>query len=232
MNMNVVDAEEVTAEDYSEGSEIEEDEDQFAFSFDFPINASAEESKVQKLVETEEVAVEKEAVHYNLTEDSLDARNIQVNDSIEIIPVTETTSEGTTRYSLDDYMELENHIENAKPETKVVVEEEMQLERKTIEAPKAPATTEGDEDPFNQPISKDLIERAEERRAKMKAFNYKFRNSTGNIDDIEKQPAYKRAGVDLNDKPEESKLSRTTLNTDDDEITLRKNNSFLHDNVD
>lgn len=235
-NMEVVDAEEVTAEDHSEASTIEEEKDQFAFSFDFPMNASTEstsqETKVQQQEETEEIAVEEDDVVYNLNDDLAEARNIQVNESIEIIPVTETTSEGTKRYSLDDYMALENEIENATPKDTEEVEEEMQLERKTIAKPEAPSTTEGDEDPFNQPISKDLIERAAERRAKMKAFNYKFRNSTGNIDDIEKQPAYKRAGVDLNDAPEDSKLSRTTLNTEDDEITLRKNNSFLHDNVD
>ena len=105
------------------------------------------------------------------------------------------------------------------------------METKTVKAPET-TPNDNDEDPFNQPISKDLIDRAAERRAKMKEFNYKFRSSTNHIDEIEKQPAYKRAGVDLERKPEDSKLSRTTLNTDEDEITLRSNNSFLHDNVD
>ena len=72
----------------------------------------------------------------------------------------------------------------------------------------------------------------------MKDFNYKFVNKFNqNIDDIESQPAYKRMGVDLDDVPVSSqsdkKNSRMTLGTDDnDEIQLRSNNSFLHDNVD
>ena len=55
------------------------------------------------------------------------------------------------------------------------------------------------------------------------------------IDEIEKQPAYKRAGLDLNNEGSATndKISRTSLGTDsNDEITLRTNNSFLHDNVD
>jgi cell division protein FtsZ len=96
------------------------------------------------------------------------------------------------------------------------------------------AASEEEIDPFNSPINESLVKRAAERRAKMKEFNYKFRNSIPRIEEIEKQPAYKRQGVDLDTtKPGEERLSRTTLGTgDDDEIRFRTNNSFLHDNVD
>ena len=68
---------------------------------------------------------------------------------------------------------------------------------------------------------------------KMKEFNYKFRNSASKIDDIEKQPAYKRMGIELDEiSDKETNFSRTSVNTDDNDIDLRKNNSFLHDNVD
>jgi cell division protein FtsZ len=225
-DMRVVDAEEV--KDSTTTTETEE-EDQFTFSFDFPINTSKETAQTQPGAEEEH----EEPVVFNLTEDTNNARNIEVKESIEIIPVTETTSGGTTRYSLDDYMDLEDELEQAKPVAKKEeeVEESLRMETKTVKAPET-TPNDNDEDPFNQPISKDLIDRAAERRAKMKEFNYKFRSSTNHIDEIEKQPAYKRAGVDLERKPEDSKLSRTTLNTDEDEITLRSNNSFLHDNVD
>ena len=225
-DMRVVDAEEV--KNSTTTTETEE-EDQFTFSFDFPINTSKETAQTQPEAEEEH----EEPVVFNLTEDTNNARNIEVKESIEIIPVTETTSGGTTRYSLDDYMDLEDELEQAKPIAKKEeeVEESLRMETKTVKAPET-TPNDNDEDPFNQPISKDLIDRAAERRAKMKEFNYKFRSSTNHIDEIEKQPAYKRAGVDLERKPEDSKLSRTTLNTDEDEITLRSNNSFLHDNVD
>jgi cell division protein FtsZ len=67
----------------------------------------------------------------------------------------------------------------------------------------------------------------------MKEFNYKFRNSASKIEDIEKQPAYKRMGIDLDENTDnKNNISRTSVNTDDDDIDLRSNNSFLHDNVD
>jgi cell division protein FtsZ len=82
----------------------------------------------------------------------------------------------------------------------------------------------------------ELQKRASERREKMKNFNYKFINKVNkNIDEIEKEPAYKRMGVELNETSHSSEISqsRTTLEIDDnDDIQFRSNNSFLHDNVD
>ena len=52
------------------------------------------------------------------------------------------------------------------------------------------------------------------------------------MDEFEKEPAYKRSGVELN-TPNYNNKSRTSLGTDsNDDIQLRSNNSFLHDNVD
>ena len=88
-------------------------------------------------------------------------------------------------------------------------------------------------DPYDSPISITLRERADERRQKMKAFNYKF--NTSKIEEIEKEPAYKRQGVNLKDVEHSSDVqsSRTTIGLDDnDEVQLRSNNSYLHDNVD
>jgi cell division protein FtsZ len=84
----------------------------------------------------------------------------------------------------------------------------------------------------------ELRNKADERRNKMKAFNYKFINKMNqNLDEIQNQPAYKRMGVSLNDVPLSSEMdknqSRMTLGVDEKEgIQLRSNNSFLHDNVD
>ena len=88
-------------------------------------------------------------------------------------------------------------------------------------------------DPLNSPIADLQLQRSKERRLKMKEFNYKFNNSK--IDDIEKEPAYKRLGIDLEEvsHSSENNESRLTLNLDEnDDIQLRTNNSFLHDNVD
>ena len=89
------------------------------------------------------------------------------------------------------------------------------------------------QDPFNSSVSDFQKQRSAERRLRMKEFNYKFNKSK--IDDIENEPAYKRRGVELENKnySEENEISRSSITLDEnDDMKIRKNNSFLHDNVD
>ena len=197
-------------------------------SFDLPMHVEEEEPTKKEEVEA--------PVLFDLDEDIVD---IEVKDAIEIIPVTELSTEGEKRYSLEDYMEVEENLASAKAsesEGTQVEEETIVFEKKTV-APEEVSEEQKEEevDPMNSPISKLLIDRAAERKRKMKEFNYKFHHNQSRIEEIEKQPAYKRMGIDLDDKTpdKEGNLSRTTLSTDDNEdIQLRSNNSFLHDNVD
>jgi len=194
--------------------------EQNILNFDIP------SARIEQVEESSDTA----PVVYNLEEDKID--DIHVNEPVQIVPVTEHSGTGEKRYVLDDYMEVEQQLAEAKaPET--IVDEDLQFETKRVVAPKEEVSEE-DLDPMNSPISKILVERAEERKRKMKEFNYKFHANQSRIDDIEKQPAYKRMGVDLDAAPNKGgKLSRTTLGSDDnDDIQLRSNNSFLHDNVD
>jgi cell division protein FtsZ len=115
-----------------------------------------------------------------------------------------------------------------------VEEEEIQFELKTV-TPKAEVnnieTVSEEVSPLDLTIS-ELQKRAEERRNKMKGFNYKFNDQLNkNIDEIERQPAYKRLGLDLSaDAPISG--SKTAIKADDSAIDFKSNNSFLHDNVD
>jgi cell division protein FtsZ len=66
----------------------------------------------------------------------------------------------------------------------------------------------------------------------MKGFNYKFNDQMNkNIDEIERQPAYKRLGINLDTNTSISN-AKTSISTDSEELNLSSNNSFLHDNVD
>lgn len=200
-------------------------EDQFTLSFDMPLNAS------------EEDAEEKEhTITFDLGDD---VKDIDVKEYVEVKPVLEYKKEGETRYNLEEYMELETQLTGAKSMAEThepkLVEDELVFEKKTVDVE---ASTEGEQnsgnmDPMNSSINDMLKERADERRKKLKNFNYKFQNNRNSIDEIEKQPAYKRQGIDLDNTPQEQKVSRTTLSEDsNDEMQLRSNNSFLHDNVD
>jgi len=196
-------------------------EDQTMLTFDMPI------SNKTTLSESEEVEV------FTLEDD---VNEIVVKDYIELIPVTEANEAGEMRYALDDHIVLEQtdkKYKGAKQTAPVEVEEEVMFTKVTIKERVVTSEPEEKQDPFNSPISKTLRDRADERRQKMKAFNYKFNNSK--IEEIEKEPAYKRQGVSLDDVAHSSDThaSRTTIGLDDnDEVQLRSNNSYLHDNVD
>jgi cell division protein FtsZ len=117
---------------------------------------------------------------------------------------------------------------------KRVVEEDVEFEIKTRIPEKDINTivTHAEEvSPLDLTIT-ELQTRAEERRKKMKGFNYKFNDQMNkNIDEIERQPAYKRLGVNL-DTDTSISNRKTSIKKDTDEISLKSNNSFLHDNVD
>ena len=89
-----------------------------------------------------------------------------------------------------------------------------------------------DLNPFNNPIAKALAKRTEERKIKLKEFNYKFAKAR-RVLDMEKEPAYKRAGIELESDIISDDISATKIEEDNDgNLELKSNNSFLHDNVD
>ncbi|MDG1374648.1 MAG: cell division protein FtsZ [Flavobacteriaceae bacterium] len=201
-------------------------EDQTMLTFDLPISNKSLKS------ESEEIEV------FTLEETSKDieVNDIKVHDYIELIPVTEANETGETRYVLDDHIVLEQtdqKYQDKKQADDLVVDEEMTFTKVTVKERTVTSEPEESINPYDSPISITLRERADERRQKMKAFNYKF--NTSKIEEIEKEPAYKRQGVNLNDVQHSSDVqsSRTTIGLDDnDEVQLRSNNSYLHDNVD
>ncbi|MDE0773161.1 MAG: cell division protein FtsZ [Ulvibacter sp.] len=215
--------------------------------FDMPLHDTQKEQEtvVHSLEEPViEQEVEETAIEIELQPElvATNVEDIEVTDHLEVVPISEVSKGGVvTRYSLDDYTAKEEELTGATAAqaplvtelTEVLEEEELVFETKIVEpAPQEKELENAPLNPMNTPISKLLSDRTEERKRKMKDFNYKFRNSNSKIDDIEKQPAYKRAGIELDDVSNKVHLSRTSVSDDDDEIELRSNNSFLHDNVD
>ncbi|MEL4456040.1 cell division protein FtsZ [Lutimonas vermicola] len=205
----------------------EDSENQFSFTFDLPIqNIQKEEVKEVKTL-----------------------KNFNIND-IEIVglelikpePSAAPLNDDTIRHTLEDEFASEINTLKSISDAEKGDEEEMHFELKiakdeVIENNVKEVIEDKDVSPMNLTIA-ELRNRAEMRRKKMKDFNYKFINKLNHhINDIESEPAYKRMGVNLDEVPSSSEAdknkSRMTLGTDDnDEIQLRSNNSFLHDNVD
>ena len=188
--------------------------------FDLPLNNKREEEVSQ-------------AITFNLNEPSEDVNNIEVVAVEEVIPIHKIQE---TRYILEDF-DAKPTIGKSSSITEketTVAEEEIQFELKTA-APEAKInsiqTISEEVSPLDLTIT-ELQKRAEERRKKMKGFNYKFNDQLNkNIDEIERQPAYKRLGLDLSADASISR-SKTAIKTDDSDIDFKSNNSFLHDNVD
>ncbi|TBN05448.1 cell division protein FtsZ [Hyunsoonleella flava] len=202
----------------------DDEEQQITLTFDLPLPTEKKEEPEAE-----------EKVMFSLDEEEV--KDIPVNDYVELITVTETNEEGSdVRYALDDYVEAESSMNVPQPVVDKVAEdlqEDEVFERRVMEEEAVEPEIEDDVEATELPISEILKQRTAERRRKMKDFNYKFNNAK--IDDIEKVPAYKRQGVSLeeNKHSSESDISRTSVGLDDnDEIQIRTNNSFLHDNVD
>ena len=86
--------------------------------------------------------------------------------------------------------------------------------------------------PLDGTIAEGLAQRTEDRKEKLKQFNHSF-SQNKRVEDLEREPAYKRYDVELENPGDGSNPSRTSLSIDSkNETQLRSNNSFLHDNVD
>jgi cell division protein FtsZ len=204
-----------------------EKEEQTTFSFDLPLFK-------QEPVKREPV-VEDNRVLFELTNET---REIKVNDPVQFVPVTEVSDNGIIKYSLEEYMEVENDLLASKPVEKVVedtIPEELNitLKPRVDFASQPDISTTSEVSPLELTIEETLRLRAEERRKKLKEFNYKFHNNVSRIDELEKEPAYKRLGIDLSNSQSNNTNSRISVGTDsNNDLQLRSNNSFLHDNVD
>ena len=187
--------------------------------FDLPLNTESEE---------------KEEVRFNLKEESItDVNEIEVYGAEEVFF---ERKEIEKRYVLEDFnaQPTIGKSSGIKDIEKRVVEEDVEFEIKTRIPEKdinRIETHSEEVSPLDLTIT-ELQTRAEERRKKMKGFNYKFNDQMSkNIDEIERQPAYKRLGVNL-DTDASISNKKTSIKKDTDEISLKSNNSFLHDNVD
>lgn len=159
-------------------------------------------------------------------------------EAIEEQPVEEVNEfPQTIMFTLDGDIEDEITEIQAEPVSKQTEATGAEVQTKTEvkaaveEMPKV--APEVEKDPFDEPLSQTLSHAIEERRARLKQFNYKFKNSVSNktVDEIESVPAYKRQGVDLSEREDNSPSDFIISENSQKETKIRPNN-FLHDNVD
>jgi len=153
--------------------------------------------------------IESDKIVHELIED---INEIEVVNPVHIIPVTEVNGINANKSGIDDY----------------------EIINKTVEPLASEFKNDNNEvvlNPLNSSIADGLSKRTEERKIKLKQYNYNF-TKANNVKSMENEPAFKRAGVSL-DSIDQFKSSRTVISEDSNgEINLRTSNSFLHDNVD
>jgi cell division protein FtsZ len=202
---------------------FEEKEEQTAFSFDMPIS------------KPESVQAKEETNNF-LFELTNETREIKVVEPVQFVPVTELSDNGIIKYSLEEYMETEQDLMESKPAAKIeeeIIPAELNITMRKVSEPEVETPVLANNSPVDLTIEETLRFRAEERRRKLKDFNYKFHDNVARVDELEKETAYKRFGIDLSSKPTNNSTSRISVGTDsNNDLQLRSNNSYLHDNVD
>lgn len=144
---------------------------------------------------------------------------------------------------LETYMEQENALLNSKP----VVEEKKEIIQTIVdpsidlvvrtESTKTPVrefirdSRENEDILKTKEFQQTLRMRSEARKQKMKEFNHTFSNNR-NSTELDK-PAFERLGINIHSNPtDELGTSRISVDTKNNDLKIRSNNSFLHDNVD
>ena len=148
----------------------------------------------------------------NLKNSEIDNRNLDkntVNDSLDQISETENLDEDTLKIEIKSTQTDES------------------LSNEPLEVDDKNGT------PFDNSIEETIKNSNNSSKEELKKFNYSFQKNIKRINEMDKQPAYKRLGYDIDQNADSDKKSSLTLDKDvNDEIQLRSNNSFLHDNVD
>ncbi|MET3730933.1 cell division protein FtsZ [Moheibacter stercoris] len=186
-------------------------------------------SELQQPLFTEEISEAKNEGLFQFEEETFVAQN-------EIIEEEEPQ---TIMFSLDD--DFENEIIERPFEQKQEPKFEQgfqQVQQQTISAVQPEFVQEvkpqiTPEDPFDSPISQSLSQAIEDRRARLKQFNYKFKNAihSKSVDELESIPAYKRQGLELSEREDLGPSDYIVSKDANNEIVMRQNN-FLHGNVD
>jgi len=155
---------------------------------------------------------------------------------------TAAAKEKKITVSLDEFekdFHMEEKIPQSQPEPPRVVKPINLFESLEEKEPVVNMSSQNREPQANPFMSEEELRHQREEaymknRAIRQSHHEKLKTLTKEtIHSLEKEPAYKRRQIILEDVPDsrESQSSRWSI-TDDDQPALRKNNSFLHDNVD
>ena len=217
-------------------------------SKDNQIKIDSQINEILRDIEVEYEQVEYEKTDYEMIDNELineievfdieevEPENIEINESEE-----NEITDGLFSNQLDlesvteevefiklDLDEEENVDEKDSKTNDLVINEEDSLEEQEVSLN---ITNENDH-VFENPIQVDPLDENRLRRENLKKYNYVFNDGNSSVEDLEKEPAYKRMGVQINSNINNEQVESKTVLNENNEIEFPEPNSYLHDNVD
>ncbi len=217
-------------------------------SKDNQIKIDSQINEILRDIEVEYEQVEYEKADYEIIDNEL-INEIEVFDIEEVIPenieIDESEeneiTDGLFSNQLDlesvteevefiklDLDEEENLDEKDSKTDDLIINEEDSLEEQEVSLN---ITNENDH-VFENPIQVDPLDENRLRRENLKKYNYVFNDGNSSVEDLEKEPAYKRMGVQINSNINNEQVESKTVLNENNEIEFPEPNSYLHDNVD
>ena len=217
-------------------------------SKDNQIKIDSQINEILRDIEVEYEQVEYEQANYEMIDNEL-INEIEVFDIEEVKPenieINESeeneVTDGLFSNKLDlesvteevefiklDLDEEENLDEQDSKTNDLIINEEDSIEEQEVSLN---ITNENDH-VFENPIQVDPLDENRLRRENLKKYNYVFNDGNSSVEDLEKEPAYKRMGVQINSNINNEQIESKTVLNENNEIEFPEPNSYLHDNVD
>ena len=170
-------------------------------------------------------------ISFGLFSDNLEKEVINNND-FEENNVDEQTSEFDEINSYVDN-EVEEGLEFIKLDLNDNVNQIEEIKKGEEESNNETLDYQEDNYLFEKPIEVDSDNENIIRRENLKKYNHVFKSNNSSIEDLEKIPAYKRMGIEINNSKSEGDeiFSKTILN-EENKLEFPDVNTYLHDNVD
>ena len=195
-----------------------------------------------------DIEVEYEQVEYEMIDNEL-INEIEVFDIEEVssgnIEKNQSNEDKITDGLFSDKLDLESvsesvefvkldldEEENIEDEISENEDESMNNENITLDQDISIEINNENSDAFENPIEVDPLDENRLRRESLKKYNYVFKDGNSSVEDLEKEPAYKRMGIQIKNNINDHEVESKTVLNENNEIEFPEPNTYLHDNVD
>ena len=217
-------------------------------SKDNQIKIDSQINEILRDIEVEYEQVEYEKADYGIIDNEL-INEIEVFDIEEVKPENIEINESEENEITDGLFSNKLDLESVTEEVEFIkldLDEEENLDEKdsktndliineedSIEEQEVSLNITNENDHvFENPIQVDPLDENRLRRENLKKYNYVFNDGNSSVEDLEKEPAYKRMGVQINSNINNEQVESKTVLNENNEIEFPEPNSYLHDNVD